>query len=191
MMNEITNQDLELIDKLCRGEIDKNEFMSRTSFEADFEQLDFLLENSKDKVTEYGYHQEFIEIIWGLPTKISEKEKTLINRKYLLEDWHNSHEEMVQSFQVNLNNDVDNIPVLLKAMKQIPEYIKDVNPYPYIRKIIYAIGAQPEPYNIETLEKIAGETKDETVKELALHQIDKRKRFGRWEFEKNKTHGKE
>ena len=57
--------------------------------------------------------------------------------------------------------------------------------YPYIRKIIYAIGSQPEPYNSEALEKLASETNDEKIKDLALHQIEKRKELGRWEAAKN------
>ena len=57
--------------------------------------------------------------------------------------------------------------------------------YPYIRKIIYAIGAQPEPYNIDALEKLATKTNDEQIKDLALHQIKKRKELGRWEAAKN------
>jgi hypothetical protein len=34
------------------------------------------------------------------------------------------------------------------------------------------------------LEKLASETDDEKIKELALHQLEKRKRLGRWEQEK-------
>jgi hypothetical protein len=68
----------------------------------------------------------------------------------------------------------------------IPDYLSsDDFKYPYIRKIIYAIGAQPEPYNIEALEKLANETGDEQIKELALHQVKKRKELGRWEATKN------
>ena len=47
--------------------------------------------------------------------------------------------------------------------------------YPYIRKIIYAIGAQPQPESLLALEKLASETDDEKIKELALHQLEKRK----------------
>ena len=56
--------------------------------------------------------------------------------------------------------------------------------YPFIRKIIYAIGAQPEPYNIEALETLL-QSEDEKIKELALHQIEKRKQLGRWEANNN------
>ena len=57
--------------------------------------------------------------------------------------------------------------------------------YPYVRKIIYAIGAQPQPESLLALEKLASETDDEKIKELALHQLEKRKRLGRWEQKMN------
>ena len=36
------------------------------------------------------------------------------------------------------------------------------------------------------LERLASETDDEKIKELALHQLEKRKRLGRWEQKKKK-----
>ena len=51
-------------------------------------------------------------------------------------------------------------------------------------KIIYAIGAQPQPESLSALEKLASETDDEEIKGLALHQLEKRKRLGRWEYER-------
>jgi len=74
------------------------------------------------------------------------------------------------------NNDAENIPEYLEP--------KDFK-YPYIRKIIYAIGAQPQPESLLVLEKLASETDDEKIKELALHQLEKRKQLGRWEQEMN------
>lgn len=69
-------------------------------------------------------------------------------------------------------------------MSELPDFYKSGEDlkYPFIRKIIYAIGAQPEPYNMEALKTISQST-DEKIKELALHQIEKRKKFGRWEAE--------
>ena len=74
----------------------------------------------------------------------------------------------------------------LKAIDNIPEYLEDDDfKYPYIRKIIYAIGAQPQPESLLALEKLASETNDTEIKKLALHQLEKRKELGRWEYEKN------
>ena len=107
-------------------------------------------------------------------------------RKLLLLNFHNSHEDIVDLFQTMWNNSTKNIPILLKALKNIPKYLepKDFK-YPYIRKIIYAIGAQPQPESLLALEKLAFETNDIKIKKLALHQLEKRKELGRWEYEKN------
>lgn len=73
----------------------------------------------------------------------------------------------------------------MKSIENIPEYLqKEDFKYSYIRKIIYAIGVQPQPESLLALEKLVSETNDKKIKELALHQIEKRKELGRWEFEK-------
>ena len=108
-------------------------------------------------------------------------------RRLLLLNFHNSHEDIVDLFQTMWNNSTKNIPILLKALKNIPKYLEPEDfKYPYIRKIIYAIGAQPQPESLLALEKLASETNDIKIKELALHQLEKRKELGRWEYEKNR-----
>ena len=97
-------------------------------------------------------------------------------RRLLLLNFHNSHEDIVDLFQTMWNNSTENIPILLKAIDNIPEYLEDDDfKYPYIRKIIYAIGAQPQPESLLALEKLTAETNDIKIKELALHQLEKRK----------------
>ena len=108
-------------------------------------------------------------------------------RRLLLLNFHNSHEDIVDLFQTMWNNSTKNIPILSKAIDSIPEYLEPEDfKYPYIRKIIYAIGAQPQPESLLALEKLASETNDIKIKELALHQLEKRKELGRWEYEKNR-----
>ncbi|WP_315161714.1 hypothetical protein [Capnocytophaga leadbetteri] len=108
-------------------------------------------------------------------------------RRLLLLNFHNSHEDIVDLFQTMWNNSTKNIPILLKAIDNIPEYLEPEDfKYPYVRKIIYAIGAQPQPESLLALEKLAFETNDIKIKELALHQLEKRKELGRWEYEKNR-----
>ena len=108
-------------------------------------------------------------------------------RRLLLLNFHNSHEDIVDLFQTMLNNSTKNIPILSKAIDSIPEYLEPEDfKYPYVRKIIYAIGAQPQPESLLALEKLASETNDIKIKELALHQLEKRKELGRWEYEKNR-----
>jgi len=108
-------------------------------------------------------------------------------RRLLLLNFHNSHEDIVDLFQTMCNNSTKNIPILLKAIDNIPEYLEPEDfKYPYVRKIIYAIGAQPQPESLLALEKLTSETNDTEIKKLALHQLEKRKELGRWEYEKNR-----
>ena len=87
---------------------------------------------------------------------------------------------MASAFQTIFNNNTENIPILLKAIDNIPEYLElEDFKYPYIRKIIYAIGAQSQPESLLALEKLAAETNDTEIKKLALHQLEKRKELGR------------
>ncbi len=102
----------------------------------------------------------------------------------ILGNWHRKHEDIAGIFQNNLNTDKANIPVLWEAINTIPAYLQEEDfKYPYLRKLIYAIGAQPEPDNMEALKKLT-QSGDEKIKELALHQIEKRERLGRWEAKK-------
>ena len=99
-------------------------------------------------------------------------------RRLLLLNFHDSHEDIVDLFQTMWNNSTKNIPILLKAIDNIPEYLEPEDfKYPYVRKIIYAIGAQPQPESLLALEKLASETNDIKIKELALHQLGKRKEY--------------
>lgn len=120
-----------------------------------------------------------------LVDKLGFKDREFIIRYYLSRDEHFDHEDVVDFFQF-CSFDVINIALLIKAIGNISNYLShnDVK-YPYIRKIIYAIGAQPEPYNIEALENLSNNTDDNEIRDLALHQIKKRKELGRWESKKN------
>lgn len=126
---------------------------------------------------------ESLQYLDMLPKEDS-KSYIQIRKQLLLESWHQLHEDIVGFFQLVYNDNIENINVLLEAISNLPEYLSpDDFKYPYIRKIIYAIGAQPEPCNILALERLA-KTEDEQIRKLALHQIEKRKRLGRWESKK-------
>jgi hypothetical protein len=188
-MRSISPIDYTLIKSLEERKIDIETFKSKTSFMADYNQFRELLIETKSKVTDENENNALRIILWELPKKISIIEMQSVYRELLLVNWHHVHEDIANSFQSRFNNDKDNIPVLLQALKQIPTYITKIDSYPYIRKIIYAIGSQPNPYNIEALNKLSL-CEDEKIKEIVLHQIEKRKKMGRWEFEKNRLDGK-
>ncbi len=179
-INKITNIfDLYYTDKITREE--RLTMLKNTISIEDFNEAISLLEDTKslDDV------QNVILTGWLLNCFNPSNEEPL--RKLLLLNFHNSHEDIVDLFQTMWNNSAKNIPILLKAIDNIPTYLEPEDfKYPYVRKIIYAIGAQPQPESLLALEKLAFETNDIKIKELALHQLEKRKELGRWEYEKNR-----
>lgn len=185
-MGTISGRDLTLINKICNWEITKEEFERSTSYKANFNDFINLLDNSKDKYDTKNNNPIFSAIFWNLPTNLSRQEEINIYKKYLLQNWHHEHEEIVGTFQIIFNEDKENIETLLEAIDQIPKYLQNEDlKYSYIRKIIYAIGAQPNPHSIKALENLTNETDDEQIRDLSLHQIEKRKKLGRWEAARN------
>ena len=183
----ITEKDKELILLLCERKISIEDFKTLTKFIANKEILKELLYETKNRINEYNDNNYFEALFWRLPKILTFKEKEEIYQEFLLQKFHHEHEEMASAFQTIFNNNTENIPILLKAINNIPEYLEDDDfKYPYVRKIIYAIGAQPQPESLLALEKLASETNDIKIKELALHQLEKRKELGRWEYEKNR-----
>ena len=157
-------------DKITREE--RLTMLKNTISIEDFNEAISLLEDTKslDDV------QNVILTGWLLNCFNPSNEEPL--RKLLLLNFHNSHEDIVDLFQTMWNNSTENIPILLKAIDNIPKYLEDDDfKYPYIRKIIYAIGAQPQPESLLAIETLASETNDIKIKELALHQLGKRKEY--------------
>ena len=157
-------------DKITREE--RLTMLKNTISIEDFNEAILLLEDGKslDDV------QNVILTGWLLNCFNPSNEEPL--RRLLLLNFHDSHEDIVDLFQTMWNNSTKNIPILLKAIDNIPKYLEDDDfKYPYIRKIIYAIGAQPQPESILALENLASETNDIQIKELALHQLEKRKEY--------------
>ena len=139
--------------------------------------LEIASKNKDEDLLENSFFVGFLFDLFNVET-----ENILLN--LLLEDWHGKHGDIAGIFQKILNTDKANIPVLLEAINIMPAYLQEEDfKYPYIRKLIYAIGAQPEPDNIEALKKLT-QSDDEKIKELTLHQIEKRERLGRWEAKK-------
>lgn len=140
---------------------------------------------------EDAYHKKDAKIVYdtlliGFFFKLITERSEPFFQSLLAENWHRKHEDIASLFQDVCNDNIKNIPILLDAMNNVPEYIMELDDfYPYVRKLIYAIGAQPEPYNIEALESLVSNTTDEEIKALALHQIEKRKKYGRWEANEN------
>ena len=188
-MKYLNEHELKVLKQYSAGLISKEELEQIIIHKATDNEIEYML----DKCIISKNSNDFEAIFWGIPKNLNKVKEVYLCGKYLLLEGHFEHENIVLTFQTFFNDNKENIQILLKAIEKIPKYISNNNPHSYIRKIIYAIGAQPEPYNLVALEKIVNETQEKTIKELALHQIDKRKRLGRWEYEKNKLkeNGKE
>ncbi|WP_263360457.1 hypothetical protein [Flavobacterium collinsii] len=144
----------------------RDELLPIFPYKANFEELKQLLLESK---TNHVFNNRFNAILWRFPISISETDFLKLLHFFLLESGHHDHEEIISSLQQYYNKDKKSIEYLMKVISSLPEFYKydeDLK-YPFIRKIIYAIGAQPEPYNIDALETIS-QSEDEEIRELAL-----------------------
>jgi hypothetical protein len=180
-MIKVSEKDWEIFHKNYR--ISRDKLFPMFPYRANFEELKQLLLESK---TDSIYDTSFTDILWRFPISMSDNDFMKLLQFFLVENWHHNHESIIGSFQDSFNKDENNIQYLMQIFHSPPEFYKydeDLK-YPFIRKIIYAIGAQPEPYNIEALQTLS-QSDDEKIKELALHQIEKRKRLGRWEAKQN------
>jgi hypothetical protein len=186
-MKEISSRDWDLLRDAALGKISKSELskiLSPIDAAAFRELLASLLMDEDTR----EYNGKYCLVFWYLPTKATKEDKASLFREFLLEQGHNEHEEIVNAFQTSLNDNPENLNALKLAFNKLPSYLqRDDMKYPYLRKIIYAIGAQPEPFNLATLKELVN-SEDDKIKELVLHQIEKRQRLGRWEVA-NKVSG--
>lgn len=178
-MIKVSEKDWKILHENYR--ISRDELFPIFPYKANFEDLKQLLLESK---TDSIFNNRFNAILWRFPISISDNDFPKLLHYFLLEYWHHDHEPIISSLQQYYHNDKNSIKFLMQIISDLPDFYKydeDLK-YPFIRKIIYAIGAQPEPYNFEALEIIA-QSDDQEIRNLALHQIEKRKKLGRWEAE--------
>lgn len=179
-MIKVSESDWEIFDKNYKLSREKLfEIFPYRANAAELKQL--ILESKTDSI----FDIRSTEILWRFPIRMSDDEFEELCQFFLLENWHHGHEDIIGLMQQFFNSNKNNITYLTKRLSDLPEFYKhdECLKYPFIRKIIYAIGAQPEPYNFEALEKIA-QSDDQETRDLALHQIEKRKELGRWEAER-------
>lgn len=117
------------------------------------------------------------------------EEETLV-RSFILDHRHNQHENMAGWFQRQFNNNPGNLPSLVSCLLDPPEYLHPDNyEYTYIRKLIYAIGAQPTPNSMDALLYLDKNSPsifrgDSQFVDLVKYHIEKRNKMGRFEYNK-------
>lgn len=165
------------------GKISYEVLMEKIGAKLSFEEAKAIINGLRDDARG-GYK---LNLLWNLIHSSLNKEE--VRQLYLIllkEDWHSEFENIIGGLQNYYCDDAKVIEPLLNIMYNPPKQYTQEDFYePFIRKIIYAIGAQPEPYNLETLVLLT-KSDNEIIKRLALHQLEKRKRLGRWEAERNK-----
>jgi hypothetical protein len=176
-MIQLTNNDWEIL--FNRDNLSKEQIAEKLGKTANFYELKELYKSLK---FEENKLVKFSSIFWDFPKKLSYDEEQDLYRFLIKEEWHEYHEYIVGYFQEPFNNNRENIVYLVYLLENLPAYVANDSALsePFIRKIIYAIGAQPEPDTILVLEKII-QSEDETIRDFGLHQIEIRKKLGRWE----------
>jgi hypothetical protein len=172
----LTQNEIDILSLSVVRNISIQELQERFPFKPTIEEVRYYLDQSLGAQPEPDF-----ETLWELTYLVDKESDKVLHREYLLREGHYQHENMARAFQTYFNEDAASILILVKAISQVPAYLDDSDStYPYIRKLIYAIGAQPEPYNLQALEEL-GKSEDKEIKDLALHQLEKRKEGGRWE----------
>ena len=177
----MTREEFDILQKRCAGLLTQEEVDTAIKWKKSKAEIEELLDNC---LAQGNPDNNFEVYFWYTPSDITRLEDEKLSRKYLLVEGHFEHENIASGFQTYLNNSSENVDILIQAIENVPKYLElDDFKYPYIRKCIYAIGAQPEPENFKGLILLA-ESNDIRIKELAIHQIEKRKMRGYWEKEK-------
>jgi hypothetical protein len=177
----MTKEEFDILEKMCAGLITQEEVDAVINWKKSKAEIEELLDNC---LAQGNPENNFEVYFWNTPSDLSQKEDEELNRKYLLIDGHFEHENIASGFQTYYNYSPENVNILIQAIKNVPKHLEAEDfKYSYIRKCIYAIGAQPEPENFNGLNLLT-ESEDIQIKELAIHQIEKRKNRGYWEKEK-------
>jgi hypothetical protein len=173
-MIKLTDHEWEILNSFKSNTINREEIFEKIQIEVSEAQKRELLLELKGQI---DCVDKFSIILHKLPHRMSDIEYAEFCRFFINESWHREHEYFISVLGgAWLPKSKANIDSLIYIMNNLPEFYRhdDDLKYPFIRKCIYAIGAQPEPYNIEALEGLA-KSEDEQIRELALHQIEKRK----------------
>lgn len=100
-MEIISSKNQQLIKDLCDWKINREQFIEKTAFKANYEQLRYLLLSVKNYINKNEYNQYFGAILWDLPNSMSNKEDEALFQEFLLCDFHSEHENMASTFSVN------------------------------------------------------------------------------------------
>ncbi|MFY7670840.1 hypothetical protein ACOSP6_07095 [Tenacibaculum sp. MEBiC06402] len=170
----MNSKDLNLVDQLAQGIIGKNEFTSKTSFVANYNEFKKILFSESLNVDKENNNSRFRNLFYSLPNSMSKEEEFTINSELLFEPWHNEHEELISGFQILFKDNDESVKVLKRAFLNIPSYINNIDEskVSYKRKIIYALFNQETLLKIDVLKELLNEAKEDEIKELIQRKLN-------------------
>lgn len=155
------------------GELSTSDFIKEFDLEINLET--FL--NLYNQVKLEGNKTLFRSILYGLGMFLNENQLLVVYRMFLIDKWHNEHEELVMGLQNRYKNNPDNLDFIKSVMLNPPEYIcvqEDIKES-FIKKCSYAIvGHTDKKYVLEVLRKLSMLT-NELVKKYANYQLERLK----------------
>jgi hypothetical protein len=164
---KLSKEMLNTIELVGVGELPQNELINLKFKDYNMLKFDMLLQSYLKDNDWKGFRILF----WYLPNSLSEQEKEIIRRKYILEYSHFEHEEMIMGFRDRYFSK-ENIPVIVKLINNPPQYFYDEDrEYVFIRKCIDALKSQKYPESFEAMLKLSETTKDETVKKMTTYWV--------------------
>lgn len=183
MIIKLTESEYDLLSQQQRGIISSEELGETFGRKLLLNELQVIISNLGN---ELDGKQKLSLLSYLIDYSLNFRERTILLNDLLLQTWHNEHENIVHDLQRYYHEDTKTINTLLHLIHNPPNRNAEVGFFEvFVRKVIYALGAHPEPYNFEALAELA-KSDNLIIKDLAIHQIDKRKILGRWEAGKIK-----
>ncbi len=169
-MIQLTDKDWTILNGFWKG-INREENFKELNKEADFREMKELLMSLKDLENRSERETRFHTLYSVFPTSMSEEELAEFRRFFLLEKWHHSHEEILKDLSSYYLCE-ENVDAIIDLINDLPDFYKvdkDLK-YPFIRKCLYAIEAQPKPHSSYGLREVYRES-DDVVKGWALYHL--------------------
>jgi hypothetical protein len=163
--------EIKLIDRFRLGELSLEDLESGISrkleLQESIELIDFYL-NKKD-------YLNFDRVLWLMPKSYSKDEKLKLFSKYLLDNRHEEHEEMI-GVLFDYTNDKQNISLLKTLIENTPRYFYDLErEYVFIKKCLKIIQKYDFPETYEAIESIYNNSDDKTIKIMTKYILDNKK----------------
>jgi hypothetical protein len=164
----LSNDHLSLLEKVMKGQLPieavRDEFASVVRMEVVID------EYIRAKVAADIIHLN--RVLYALGYFLNPSEKLCLFKLAILDDWHQEHGELIGALQIFEPKTTHNLEVIKWSLGNLPAYItrhEDFK-YPYVKKCMYAIGAQSQPEALIVLQEFQ-KSQDDIISSLAGEQL--------------------